>query len=393
MPDKHETMHLLFFSDIPWEHLYQRPQQLASRLAGRWPVLWIEPATLGAPRKWTPERKTDTLWLLTLPQFPHNAKSSSLRRLSRVLSSVPLFRWILLHLQSLLLQRACRRLRIEPSATAALVENFQFAPLIERLHPSTVVFDYIDDAFGFVAYPAYVREDWKKMIRLAETITATSGVLQRQIEQAGGSSVGLVENGVDASAYTASTTRPADLPSSGRPIAMYVGTIAHWFDADLLDAALAALPEIDIVLVGPVHPDQRNRLNESAKFTNLHVLGARKHGEVPAYLGAAAAGIIPFVRNRLTEAVNPVKLYEYAAAGLPVVTTAFSDDLERFRDVAFIARTREEFVSLLSKAMSRGKGVPDGERLRAFAHANDWDARAAVMAGLIEERERRHTAR
>jgi teichuronic acid biosynthesis glycosyltransferase TuaH len=386
-------MTTFFFSDIPWEHLYQRPQQLASRLGGRWPVLWIEPATLGAPRKWTPQQKMDRLWLLTLPQFPHNAKSPVLRTLSRILSGVPLFRWMLLLLQSCLLQRACRRLHIEPSTTAAVVENFQFAPLIERLRPATVVFDYIDDAFGFVACPAYVRADWTRIIRLADTITVTSGVLRRQIEQAGGSPVHLLENGVDAGAYVALASRPADLQSPGRPIAMYVGTISHWFDFDLLDAALAALPGIDIVLVGPVHPDSRSRLNESTKFTNLHVLGARAHAEVPAYLGAAAAGIIPFVRNRLTEAVNPVKLYEYAAAGLPVVTTAFSDDLERFRNVAFIAGTKEEFVSLLSRALSHGTGVPDGKSLRAFAHANDWDARAATMAGLIEEMERRHSAR
>jgi glycosyltransferase involved in cell wall biosynthesis len=341
-----------------------------------------------------PERKTDTLWLLTLPQFPHNARNSMLRAVSKVLSSVTFFRWLLRLWQGVLLRRACRILGIDPSATPAVVQNFQFSPLIERVRPSTVLFDYIDDAFGFLDIAAYVRTDWKRMVRLADSITTTSGVLQHQcVNESNGTTVQLLENGVDAGAYAASVARPTDLPSSGRPIAMYVGTIAHWFDVDLLDAALAALPEIDIVLVGPVHPDQRNRLNESAKFTNLHVLGAREHEEVPAYLGAAATGIIPFIRNRLTEAVNPVKLYEYAAAGLPVVTTAFSDELERFRDVAFIAGTKEEFIWLLSRALSHGTGVLDGKSLRAFAHANDWDARAATMAGLIEQMERRHSAR
>jgi teichuronic acid biosynthesis glycosyltransferase TuaH len=142
-----------------------------------------------------------------------------------------------------------------------------------------------------------------------------------------------------------------------------------------------------------VHPDQRNRLNESSKFTNLHVLGARRHEEVPAYLSASAAGIIPFIRNRLTEAVNPVKLYEYAAAGIPVVTTAFSNDLERFRDVAFIAKTREEFIAFLSRASLRDADVPDKQILREFAQRNDWQARATTMAGLIEEMVRRSTAR
>lgn len=377
-------MRLLFFSDIVWEHLYQRPQHLASRLAGGGPLLWIEPATLGTPRRWRPEKKATDLYLLTLPQFPHNARTRGIRLASKVLSSIPPLRWVLTLVQSALLKRACRTLGIDPAASAAFVENFQFAPLIARISPAAVVFDYIDDAFGFVDIPAYVRDDWRRMIRLADRITVTAGVLQKQIARETTTPVTIVENGVNTAAYAGTAPRPADLPADGRPVVMYVGTISHWFDLALMDALLQAVPDVNVVLVGPVHPDCADRLNASRKFANLHVLGARAHADIPAYLAAARVGIIPFIRNPLTEAVNPVKLYEYTAAGIPVVSTAFSDDLEKLRHIAFIARSGEEFLAQVRAALARGPDVPDGARLRAFARENDWQARATAIGAEID---------
>ena len=378
-------MHLFFFPDIAWSHLYQRPQHLASRLARRWPVLWIEPATLGTPRAWRPEKRSDNLYVISLPQFPHNAKNRRIRQLSHFLSRIAPLRSLVTMIQRSLITRACRILGIDPATTPAFVENFQFAPLLTSLRPAAVVFDYIDDAFGFMDLPAYVRDDWRQMIRLADRCCATSGVLQRQLAQETTVPVELIENGVHAASYAAATIRPADLPEPGKPLIMYVGTISYWFDFDLLDALVLRLPDANVVLIGPVHPDSAARLNASRKFTNLHIPGVRPHADIPAYLGAATVGIIPFIRNRLTEAVNPVKLYEYAAAGIPVVTTAFSDDLHAFTAIARIARTQDEFVSQVRTAIERGAGVPGPEQLRQFARENDWDVRAAAVARLIDE--------
>jgi len=378
---------LLFFSDIPWEHLYQRPQQLASRLAQRWHVLWIEPATLGAPRKWTPVRTQDRLDLLTIPLFPHYARNTVLRILSRFFSSLPPARWILNRIQRFLIRRALKRLGIARNEIIAVVQNFQYIALVEYLKPMTVLFDYIDDAFGFIQYPAYVRDDWRKAIRMAATVTATAPALQRQIERERAVPVHLVENGVDVAAFATDSPppRPADMPAPAKPIVIYVGTIASWFDFGLLETLLRTIPEFEFVLVGPAHPEVTLRLTGMHDFANLHVLGKRTHTSIPAYLTASTVGIIPFTRNRLTEGVNPVKLYEYAAAGLPMVTTAFSDDLGRFRDIAFISDTPEEFCAQVKLAVDRSHDAVHAARLRQFARENDWTMRAETIASLLTQ--------
>ena len=385
-------MHLLFFSDITWEHLYQRPQQLANYLGRHWPVLWIEPATLGSPRKWLPVRKHEHLHVLSLPQFPHNARNAHVRGISRFLSTVPGLRGLLCSIQHFLLRRAMKHLDIEHQTFGAVVENFQFASLIEHIRPSVVLFDYIDDAFGFADYPAYVREEWRKTIGLATALTATSSFLKAQLERERSLTVHLVENGVDTSLYQsdAPPPRPPDLPAADRPIIIYVGTVSRWFDFELLRSALRHLPDYNFVIVGPVHPDVGQRLTEMHDFTNLSVLGSRAHTAIPAYLRVSTVGMIPFVRNRLTEGVNPVKLYEYAAAALPIVTTAFSDDIEQFRDVAFIGRTREEFLGHLATAVAAAQDPGHAARLRAFAVQNDWGMRAGALASLLTQQMEQH---
>lgn len=380
-------MTLLFFSDIPWEHLYQRPQQLATRLAETWSVLWIEPATIGSPRKWSPLKMQKQLHVLTLPQFPYNARNPRVRRMSRFLGAVPGVRGLLHAVQRILLRRAFKSMGIDPGTCIAVVENFQFASLLESLHLRVILFDYIDDAFGFTKYPSSVKEEWRKTISLASAATVTASVLKAQIARERSIPIHLVENGVDTSLFMPdiAPSRPADLPAPDRTIVIYVGTISRWFDFPLLDAALRRFPHYDFVLIGPVHPDVQEQLTPMRKMANLKLQGARKHDAVPAYLLSSTVGMIPFVRNTLTEAVNPVKLYEYAAAGLPIISTAFSDDLLRFSDIAAICKTHEEFLGQLPVAVTQAQDPGHTARLRAFARQNDWSARAAAIASLLME--------
>jgi hypothetical protein len=103
----------------------------------------------------------------------------------------------------------------------------------------------------------------------------------------------------------------------------YVGSIAPWMDWAQLSALAQARPRDTIELIGPVHTPV------PTLPPNIRLLPAVDHAEVPSVLEKFDWGLIPFVNNRLTRAVDPIKYYEYRAAGLPVLSTAFGEMRER----------------------------------------------------------------
>src|SRR5712692_6224143 len=161
-----EGVTLIFFSDIPWHGLHQRPQHIASRFTRRWPILWVEPATLLKKPHFTPVEVDPTLHILTLPAFPYNARSRWIRSLTWLLSSFSILRKVVLHIQVWILRRALRLLGMND--IGFFVQNFQFGPLADFFTPEIVSFDYIDNAFGFRSLPKHVHDTWLKTLKRAD---------------------------------------------------------------------------------------------------------------------------------------------------------------------------------------------------------------------------------
>jgi GT2 family glycosyltransferase len=156
--------------------------------------------------------------------------------------------------------------------------------------------------------------------------------------------------------------------------------VDEWFDGELLDAVARLRPDWRFEIVGAV---ETTRAATSAPG-NVRYRGERPHEELPALRARFDAEIIPFRPSPLTHAVDPVKLYEAAAAGRPVVATPL-ESLRRFEDagVVRLARTPEEFVRAIESAVSEPPG--EAERRRAFARSNTWDDRSAQLQGWIRE--------
>ena len=234
-------MTILFFSDIPWFGLHQRPQHLASRFSRDHRVLWLEPATLGHRPSLTPRRITDTLHIVTLPQFPHNARNRVVRILANGLGRIPICRLVILRIQVALLRRAMRLLNIDAHSIGFFFQNFQFIDIADFFSPLLFLsFDYIDNAFGFTSFPGYVRKAWEKTIRSAHLVTVTSPALRKQIQAVEDRPVQVVSNGVEYDVFASprNAQRPDDLPPPGKPVIGYVGAVYPWFDFDLLRSLL-----------------------------------------------------------------------------------------------------------------------------------------------------------
>ncbi|MGO4599358.1 glycosyltransferase [Terrabacter sp. 2RAF25] len=204
--------------------------------------------------------------------------------------------------------------------------------------------------------------------------------------------VTLVPNGVDTAAYAVSHERPADLP--GGPVAVYVGTL-HDDRLDLelcADTARALAGVGHLVLAGPdaLSAGQRSGLVDAG----VVLLGSRPSDAVPAYLQHADALVVPHVVTPFTDSLDPIKLYEYQAAGRPVVATPVAG----FRDaddeqVTVVDRTA--FPAAVTTLLHRSE-APDashatpapGRRLANIDWARRVDQLAEVLASLSGRDER-----
>ena len=187
-----------------------------------------------------------------------------------------------------------------------------------------------------------------------------------------------LDHGVDAERFIAAGTGdefPEDVASLRRPRVGFIGGIdSHTFDPEFFLAVARALPEVTFALVGGC-----SLPGGWCDARNVKRLGQKAYDDVPGYMAACDALIMPWNRNRWIDACNPVKLKEYLAVGRPVVTTPFYE-LKNYEGLVRIAETPEAFARELRAALA---DPGDAEARRARVRNETWDAKAsAVLARL-----------
>jgi glycosyltransferase involved in cell wall biosynthesis len=371
-------------SDIPWSGLWQRPQQLATRFPEEARIRFVEPWTLGAPPAWRPEDVAPRIRRVSFPFLPLHARNLRLRRWAYRLGSLGAATSLLVGAQRAWAAR-WRGFGRRGARRLVLAQNFLATSFLDAWHPDRIVYDMIDAPLQFAPVPPRLVPQWERLLARADRVIVTSDALASLARAGGASSPLLIGNGVDAARFDPARIAATSLPGDpDAPVFGYVGSIHSWFDLDLVATVAAALPDARFVLVGPAPPETAARLRAlAASRTNLFWLGARPYDDVPGLVRAFRAGLIPFKRTPLTEAVNPVKLYEYAAAGVPTITTRFSDEVDSWSDAARVADGADAFAAACRSAAQE---PPDANRLRDFARRHDWNSIAArFVAVCLEE--------
>jgi glycosyltransferase involved in cell wall biosynthesis len=372
---------VVWLSDIPWSGLWQRPQQLAVRFPENARILFVEPWTLGHAGALRPEAAAPRVRRISFPFLPLHARSHAVRRAAYALGSAAPCTAALFGLQRLLASglrggAGARRL--------ALVQNFMAAPFLEALRPDRVVYDMIDAPLHFAPVPPRLVPRWERLLRRADRVVVTSSALEKLASAAGASAVSFVGNGVEADRFAPDRVRPAALPGDpSAPVLGYVGSLHSWFDLPLVVSLARSCPEARVVLVGPAPPETAASIERAVRERpNLFWTGPVPYAEVPAVVRAFRVGLIPFRRTPLTEAVNPVKLYEYAAAGVPCVATRFTDEVDAWDGAARVAEGPEAFATAAREALATSPDVP---ALLEFARRHDWDAIARRFVSICLE--------
>jgi hypothetical protein len=191
----------------------------------------------------------------------------------------------------------------------------------------------------------------------------------------------LVRHGVEVEhfgrALDADTVVPGDLGKHGGPVIGFFGLVADWVDLELVRFLARARPHWRFVLIGRTDTDVGRVEGED----NVRLLGWRSYSDLPRYCKGFDVAILPFKVNELTLAANPLKLREYLAAGLSVVSTAIPE-AERLRPLVRVARDGTEFLAQLDELLASAPWGPQRETARSVA-SESWDSKAEEIGDIV----------
>lgn len=269
-------------------------------------------------------------------------------------------------------------------APDALILCSPFQPFWQKLFPAVPsAYRLSDNTGGFRGATRGVIVTEKNIIQSVDVVFPASTGLKIYAERSGAKRAALVRNGVDHRRF-------GEVPGLGlfkgnafnisRPVAVYVGAIDYWFDHALVAKLAQARPNLNVVLIGPV----MGPLPDYSRLDNVHFIGAVGSNQVAAYLSSADVGLIPFnvsAYPRLLHDVNPLKLYEYMAAGLPVVAARWSE-LERLNSPAHLYDDQSAFIRAIDQILAKKKST---ELEQDFALQHAWQNTLSPVGQWVEE--------
>ena len=366
---------VVVFCHLRWDFVYQRPQQLLTRLAQHYKVLFIEePIYDAGPASMTTYRPAPNLTVYQ-PHTPVHAAGFHDDQL-------PV-------LQNLLED-------LVPDGEDPIVWFYtpMALPLLAQLHPSLVVYDCMDELSAFKNPPKQLLQREAGLLNIADLVF-TGGPSLYEAKRSRHDNAHCFASSVDAIHFEQALDRSNGHPLQqgiARPRLGFYGVIDERFDLDLVAAMADAHPEWQIVLVGPVVKIDPATLPKRA---NIHYLGQQSYQVLPQFLAGWDVCLLPFALNESTRFISPTKVLEYMAASLPIVSTAITDVEQPHGGIVAIGHDHAEFIACCEAALRQTpqQNIAMAAAMRDIIAATSWDATADSMRALIDGAERKPASR
>lgn len=253
--------------------------------------------------------------------------------------------------------------------------------VVGRLGEAASVYFVLDDFLNFPTYTASMLAPLeRRLLDRVDLVVATAASLTKSKFPRSGRTYHLPQ-GVNYAHFAEPRPEPADLARIPRPRIGFAGSVSTQCDMALLSRLASTFADASLVLVGPVSHDRESL--DRLRRANVHLLGVRPYDDLPAYVQHFDVGIIPYLLSAWTVAVDPLKLLEYLAAGLPVVTTAIPEAAKYAATVA-VAGDADAFVAAVRQALSSDRAAACAKG-QALAREHTWERRADTLLRLIEE--------
>jgi glycosyltransferase involved in cell wall biosynthesis len=265
-------------------------------------------------------------------------------------------------------RRAMRRLGFRKAVN--WVFNPPAAVVAGTLGEERLVYHCVDEYAAFSGVSRRTMEEFERSLLLrADLSIVTSEQLLETRGRINPRTV-LVRHGVDVSHFRRALDPllevPADVANLPHPIIGFFGLIADWIDLDLVRAIAHAYPDGSVVLLGKVVTDT----TAIQGIPNVHLLGRKPYAELPAYCKAFDVALNPFRINELTLSANPLKVREYLAAGVPVVSTPIPE-VERLGG-CYVADGPAGTIAAIEEALT--SGVSRSQRSDRM-NTESWESR------------------
>ncbi|MGI5911226.1 MAG: glycosyltransferase [Syntrophomonadaceae bacterium] len=378
-----ENQDILCIAGVDFEPLWARTQQLMWRMPDSNRIIYVEaPISFLSPfkdpslwYKWSLWRKglrkiKDNLYLYSPPLlFPGANRWRWVNRLNQWLMA-----WVL--------KKVCSTVNFDQPLLLTYLPNT--VDLLGKLKEVLVVYDCVDEHSAFQGFnPRLVKAMEIELLQKSDLVLVTAQPLYndkaRYAQQ-----IHLLRNAADVkhfrTALDESLPVPDDVKDIPSPVLGFIGRIKEWIDLELIHQVAKTRPDWSIIMVGPVEIDAD--ITPFKGLANVHFTGSRSKEELPGYLKKFDVCLNPFRASELSQAVNPLKFYEYLASGKPIVSTPMPE-MDMLNGVVEIGAGRDQFIAAVERALDDTPAKI--QRRLTLAEKNSWENRVQTLSNLIAQ--------
>lgn len=357
--------HLVCFSHLRWNFVYQRPQHLLTRFSRVHKVYYVEePVFDSAPDHLEVSKPADTLWVLVPHLREGTNEEDCIVRQKELLANF----------------------FIENDITQYFFWYYtpMALPISDHLNPALVVYDCMDELSAFKFAPQALKDREKELFRKADLVF-TGGYSLYEAKKNRHPDVHPFPSSIDAGHFHKArlySIDPPDQENIPHPRIGYFGVIDERMDLNLIEGIARRKPEWHIVMLGPVAKISPDSL---PKQPNIHYLGMKSYDELPSYISGWDIAMLPFAHNEFTRYISPTKTPEYLAAGKPVISTPIIDVLRQYgrNGLVNIAGTPEEFVRVALLELENTDRDEWLQQIDELLSHNSWDKTWQRMMYLV----------
>ena len=371
LPEKSFLADIVCFPVLDWNFRYQRPQQLMSQFASHGHRVFYISISRFQP--------ADPAAAIEVKLVKPNIYEVILR-VSRTLNIYQeVFASAVLAELVTALKELRSRYQMNDALSFVMMASWTEAALQAKdLWGWKVIYDCMDEWENMPLLKPEVIAAERRLVRQADLVVVTAQKLMDKWKDSSKNII-LARNGVDYDFYRRNLIPNSLLAGVKHPLVGYFGAVAEWMDFELVAYAAIQRPEYTFVLVGAVSAD----VSLIHDLPNVILLGQQPYEDMPRYLFHFDVCTIPFLKNPVTEATDPVKLYEYLSAGKPVVSVRLHE-VEAFEQYVYLADSKEAFVEKLDAALKENDPTVWDDRIR-FAQSHTWQNRYEKISRAIAQ--------